>query len=394
MSPQIVNRTMSYATGEKHLTFHIEQVLQVCVRCQGSDKAYLTNVHTEFESHPDFVKGEDRRRWDKEFGIRHYAGTVLYNVAGFVDKNKDAQQDVFFDTLLNSRTNFVQEICEFRDLQSKVAKLGEVKGDSSFSKGTVKRMTNKAKPTVTEAFRMNLQVLVQVLECTNPWYVRCIKPNMEKSPSIFDDNLVLDQLKYLGMLEIIRIKKQGYPVHYLFSDFKAKYLCLNIKMRFRIPKDDKEAVRFMLKNEGMAPSEWQLGKSKVFLRSCVVEPLEDKRLSILHKSAVTIQKRWKGFTTARDYRQKLAAARRIQEYFRSWKARLYFIRARRAVIVIQAHLRGMFGREVAAALREARRVEEERRRQERLEEERRLREEEQSKERHNSFAGLADMSNM
>ena len=361
----------------------------------------MTNVHTEFESHPDFVKGEDRRRWDKEFGIRHYAGTVLYNVAGFVDKNKDTSQDVFFDTLLNSSSNFVQEICEFRDLQSKVAKLGEVKGDSSFSKGTVKRMTNKAKPTVTEAFRMNLQVLVQVLESTNPWYVRCIKPNMEKSPSAFDDKLVLDQLKYLGMLEIIRIKKQGYPVHYLFSEFKAKYLCLNIRMRFRIPKDDKEAVRFMLKSEGMPPSEWQLGKTKVFLRGCVVEPLEDKRLSILNNSAVTIQKRWKGFTTAREYNERRNAAGRIQEYFRSWKARLYFIRARRAVIVIQSHLRGMFGREVATALREAKRVEEDRRRQERLEEERRLREEErhgeeeeETSERHNSFAGLADMSNM
>lgn len=365
---------------------------------QGSDQAYLKNAQTEFETHQDFVKGEDRRKWDKEFGIRHYAGTVYYSVAGFVDKNKDAQQDVFFDTLLNSKSNFVQEICEFRDLLSKVAKLGEVKGDNSFSKGTVKRMTNKAKPTVTEAFRMNLQVLVQVLECTNPWYVRCIKPNMEKSPSIFDEKLVLDQLKYLGMLEIIRIKKQGYPVHYVFSEFKAKYLCLNIKMRFRIPKDDKEAVRFMLKNEGMPPTEWQLGKSKVFLRSCVVEPLEDKRLSIIHKSAVNIQKRWKGFVTARDYRQKRMAARRIQEYFRSWKARLYFIKARRAAIVIQSHLRGMFGREVAAALREAKRVEEERRRQERLEEERKLREEERKKEeeeeKHNSFAGLADMSNM
>ena len=131
---------------------------------QGSDQAYLKNAQTEFENHPDFVKGEDRRKWDKEFGIKHYAGSVYYNVAGFVDKNKDAQQDVFFDTLLNSKSNFVQEICEFRDLLSKVAKLGEVKGDNSFSKGTVKRMTNKAKPTVTEAFRMNLQVLVQVLD--------------------------------------------------------------------------------------------------------------------------------------------------------------------------------------------------------------------------------------
>ena len=367
---------------------------------QGSDKAYLTNLHGEFESHPDYVKGEDRRRWDKEFGIRHYAGCVLYNVTGFVDKNKDAQQDVFFDALLNSKSNFVQEICEFRDLQSKVAKLGEVKGDSSFSKGTVKRMTNKAKPTVSEAFRLNLQVLVQVLESTNPWYVRCIKPNMEKSPSIFDESLVLDQLKYLGMLEIIRIKKQGFPVHYLFQDFKLKYLCLNIKMRFRVPKEEKEAVRFMLRSEGLAGSEWQLGKTKVFLKSSIHETLEDKRISILNRSAVLIQAKWKGLLAAREYKQRRGAAVRIQQYFRSWKARLYFIRARRAAVVIQAHLRGMFGREVATALREARRVEEERRRQERLEIERKLREEEkrkeeeESKERHNSFAGLADMTNM
>ena len=392
--------TCSLASSLQPYRFYILQST-VCLLLQGSDKAYLSNIHGEFESHPDYVKGEDRRKWDKEFGIRHYAGSVLYNVTGFVDKNKDAQQDVFFDSLLNSKSNFVQEICEFRDLQSKVAKLGEMKGDSSFSKGTVKRMTNKAKPTVSEAFRMNLQVLVQVLESTNPWYVRCIKPNMEKSPCIFDESLVLDQLKYLGMLEIIRIKKQGFPVHYLFRDFRVKYLCLNIKMRFRIPKDEKEAVRFMLKSEGMAGSEWQLGKTKVFLRSKIHEALEEKRISILNRSAVMVQKLWKGHRAARDYRQHRVAAVRIQEYFRSWKARLYFIRARRAAIVIQAHLRGMFGREVAAALREAKRVEEERRRLERLEIERRLREEEkqreeeeENKERHNSFAGLADMTNM
>jgi myosin heavy subunit len=84
------------------------------ISLQGCDAAYLTNLHAEFESHADFVKGEDRRTWDKSFGVRHYAGTVTYAVEGFVDKNRDAQQDVFFDFLEKSERKFVQEICNFK----------------------------------------------------------------------------------------------------------------------------------------------------------------------------------------------------------------------------------------------------------------------------------------
>lgn len=69
---------------------------------------------------------------------------------------------------------------------------------------------------------------------------------------------------------------------------------------------------------------------------------------------------------------------KIQHAYRGWKQRIDFLRKRRAAIVIQSHLRGVFAREVAAALREMRRVEEEMRKRERLEAERKQREAEQA----------------
>lgn len=73
-----------------------------------------------------------------------------------------------------------------------------------------------------------------------------------------------------------------------------------------------------------------------------------------------------------DYRQSRDAALKVQHAYRGWKLRIMFIRKRRAAIVIQSHLRGVFAREVAAALREMRRVDEEMRKRERLEAERKL----------------------
>lgn len=242
---------------------------------------------------------------------------------------------------------------------------------------TVSRGTSKGKPTVSDNFRHQLQALVDVLQSTTPWYVRCIKPNQHKLPNSYDDALVLDQLKYLGMLDIIRIRKDGYPIHMNFEEFVNRYHCLS---KSRLPHDVQTACKALIESHNIEKTEWQIGKSKVFMRSHVHEPLEDTRNKMITSKAVLIQKIYRGYRTRKDYTTVRTAVLRIQHAYRGWKMRIEFLRKRRAAIVIQSHLRGVFAREVAAALREMRRVEEEMRKREKAEEERKAREEELAKQ--------------
>ena len=67
-----------------------------------------------------YFLGDDRRKWEEEFGIRHYAGAVMYNVSGFVDKNRDVHQEVFLDLLTSSQKTLVRE---FTNLTNQVCYL-------------------------------------------------------------------------------------------------------------------------------------------------------------------------------------------------------------------------------------------------------------------------------
>ncbi|KAK2710152.1 myosin-I heavy chain-like isoform X3 [Artemia franciscana] len=378
---QFADNTPCLELVEKPPRCILKLLTEQCHMPKGSDTAYVTNLHSEFGSHPNYLKGEDRRKWESEFGILHYAGPVVYSAKGFVDKNRDVQQDALFHLLSESSHNFVSDLAVIQESPpSTISGRSTLTNSGSTSTlGTISRGTNKGKPTVADTFRIQLQNLIDSLQATNPWYIRCIKPNLQKKEDCFDDDLVLCQLRYLGMLDIVRIKKDGFPVHMPFADFLIHYRPLIRHKRLRLAKEPKEACRGVLNMMNFPIKQWQVGKTKIFLKSQVAEALEEQKVILLQLMALRIQTWYRGRTRRKEYLRIRNAALCIQHAVRGWQQRIDFIRMRRAAIVIQAHLRGFFAREVAEALREMRAVEEEAARKEKLEQERRKAEEERAK---------------
>lgn len=399
---------------------------------KGTDQTYVNKLHNEFGNHSNYIKGDDRRRWSLEFGIKHYAGPVIYSINGFLDKNKDVQQDQLFDIMSDSANSFVRDLTKFQDLygcftnksnlssssstysnlcnltngnsntltngstaittnghingnnhlntsssssssqcSSANSTYGRASGQSIYGTmgGTVSSAnTSKGKPTVADTFRQQLTALVDLLHSTNPFYVRCVKPNNDKIGDHYDDQQVLAQLRYLGMLDIIRIRREGYPVHYLFSQFSNRFKCLLNQTRSIKVTDQnantvcKQLIVYALGNliklldkelNSINHADYyQMGKNKIFLKLNIHENLELEREYLLNQSAVQIQAYWKRFIVFRVFNNLKQATIRIQRQYRAIKQRLWFLRKKRAAITIQSYVRGMFARECFSAMKE------------------------------------------
>ncbi|EGD81471.1 myosin-X [Salpingoeca rosetta] len=344
---------------------------------KGSDRSYLEKQHNALSKHPHYMKSEDKTRWDEEFGIRHFAGDVVYTVDGFLEKNKDVVQDMLFDLMHSSTCAFVRDLTKFQNLlevDRRVIVGSKLRRNKSIMRrGTSTDMrTNKGKPTVGDTFRRQLAALVEVLEATTPWYVRCIKPNSDKKPRLYDDELVKTQLQYSGMLDIVRIRKQGFPVHVRAEHFVEKYHGMARVMGKALPKDPRDAVRQIMTFINAPETEWQIGKTKVFLRTSVFEPLEDQMQKLLQAKALDLQRLLRGAMARARFQRQRRAAVRIQAAVRGAALRWRYLRQRRAAVTIQAYVRGFFAREYVKEIRRKIKDEEARRRRE--EEERRKRE--------------------
>uniref|UniRef100_A0A8C3RS06 Myosin X n=1 Tax=Chelydra serpentina TaxID=8475 RepID=A0A8C3RS06_CHESE len=313
---------------------------------QATDCTLLEKLHSQHANNSFYVKP---RVAVHNFGVKHYAGEVQYDVRGILEKNRDTFRDDLLNLLRESRLDFIYDLFEHVSSRN--------------NQDTLKCGSKHRKPTVSLQFKDSLHSLMATLSSSNPFFVRCIKPNTQKMPDQFDQTVVLNQLHYSGMLETVRIRRAGFPVRRQFQDFYKRYKVL--MRNLTVPEDLKGKCAVLLHLYDSTSTEWQLGKNKVFLREALENKLEKQREVEVTKAAMIIRAHVLGYLARKHYKKVLYYVVVIQKNYRAFLLRRKFLHLRKAAITFQKQLRGQIARRVyRQLLEEKRRQEEERRRKE------------------------------
>lgn len=288
--------------------------------------------------HPNFITPKFGS--DRQFMIIHYAGEVRYTADCFVEKN--------METLSNELKDLGEKATA--ELSKRVYATGSEALSSASQRSTIRGIS------VGSQFRTSLQALVLELENTQPHYIRCIKPNLDKAQSKFLSGEVLKQLRYSGMMEAIRIRQEGYALredHEVFFDRFSVLLS-----REDIANGSNgilQLVQALSKWLNVSDADWQVGHTKIFLRRELSEKLERlAKLRVLcaarcisRFSRSVVHKRLSRFLVAwarlrlimLAKKRRRVSSTKISSAFRTYQQKRIYRRTRAGYILLQSHCR-------------------------------------------------------
>ncbi|XP_062246360.1 unconventional myosin-IXAb isoform X2 [Platichthys flesus] len=231
----------------------------------------------------------------------------------------------------------------------------------------------KKPPSISAQFQASLNKLMETLDQSEPYFVKCIRSNAEKLPLRFNDTLVLRQLRYTGMLETVRIRQSGYSIKYTFQDFVRHFHVL-------LPRGTnptKSGIREFFRQIHLLPSGYQVGNTMVFLREVERQRLqtllhqevlrrivmlqrrfrgvlERKHFVDMRRAACAIQRWWRRCVlnqSTMDFTIEEGAAVCLQAAWRSYTERRKFLQWREAAVIIQRSWRNCRHRRTLAAVK-------------------------------------------
>uniref|UniRef100_A0A8B9HRU8 Osteoclast-stimulating factor 1 n=1 Tax=Astyanax mexicanus TaxID=7994 RepID=A0A8B9HRU8_ASTMX len=241
---------------------------------EGADQTLLQKLQAQISTHEHF------NSWNKGFIVHHYAGKVSYNVSGFCERNRDVLFNDIIELMQSSEFGFIQDLFP-ENLEA------EKKGRPTTAGAKIKKQAN---------------TLVQTLMKCTPHYIRCIKPNETKKSRDWEESRAKHQVEYLGLRENIRVRRAGYAFRRVFKKFLHRYAILTKETWPQWRGDEKQGVLHLLRSVNMDSDQYQLGKSKIFIKAPEsLFLLEEMRERKYNGYARVIQQAWRKHIAVRKY---------------------------------------------------------------------------------------------
>ncbi|XP_044158661.1 myosin-11 isoform X2 [Bufo gargarizans] len=278
---------------------------------KATDVSFVEKLIQEQGNHIKFQKHKQLK--DKTiFSLLHYAGKVDYDATSWLTKNMDPLNDNVTSLLNQSSDRFVSDLWKDVDRIVGLDQMAKMTESSLPSASKTKKGMFR---TVGQLYKEQLGKLMTTLRNTSPNFVRCIIPNHEKRSGKLDAHLVLEQLRCNGVLEGIRICRQGFPNRIVFQEFRQRY---EILAAGAIPKgfmDGKQACVIMIKSLELDPNLYRVGQSKIFFRTGVLAHLEEERDLKITDIIIAFQAQSRGYLARKAFakrQQQLTAMKVIQ----------------------------------------------------------------------------------
>ncbi|XP_019359860.1 PREDICTED: unconventional myosin-Ie [Gavialis gangeticus] len=243
---------------------------------EGADQTLLQKLQMQIGTHEHF------NSWNQGFIVHHYAGKVSYDMDGFCERNRDVLFMDLIELMQSSELPFIKALFP-ENLQA------DKKGRPTTAGSKIKKQANDLVGTL--------------MKCT-PHYIRCIKPNETKKPRDWEESRVKHQVEYLGLKENIRVRRAGYAYRRIFKKFLQRYAILTKATWPSWKGEEKQGVLHLLQSVNMDPDQFQLGKTKIFIKAPEsLFLLEEMRERKYDGYARAIQKAWRKYAAKKKYVQ-------------------------------------------------------------------------------------------
>ena len=269
-----------------------------CIVEWGSDDKFVQQLYNRCGPHDRFEATPQQKPYRK-FSVEHYAGLVEYSTEEWVEKNKDQLPAASVELLMSSTFGHVGklQVCSivpascmciiftyilclltmllFVSQPNYLKHKKFLRAEGAGGRGSV------AMKSVGAKFADQLRDLRSRIDATAPHYIRCLKPNDELLPDEFDPKQIVEQLRYSGVLEAVRVSRAGYPTRYPHGQFMSRYYMLGDLGQdgTKRNKDMLQLVKFIAKHV------WEADVKKTQVREALArEQLLERAVSFIFLS--------------------------------------------------------------------------------------------------------------